>query len=190
MQNIGGGHRSSICFNCMIYKVVVLVGVYFAEVEGNMDFKRISGVALCCVVAMVGVQGCSDSADNKKSVVSNDCWIDSVNDKSSSVVEVKSGIISFKGWAADSTTGTAPKEMGVYIADSSGSNVLFKTDKRVLRADVATAKKQPKYEMSGFDISADAGSLTAGEHTLSLVMYRDGATVTCATPTKLIVSKR
>lgn len=155
-----------------------------------MDFKRVSGVALFSVVAMVGMQGCSDSVDSKKTVVSTDCWIDSVNDKSSSVVEVKSGVISFKGWAADSTTGTAPKEVGVYVVDNSGSKVLFKTDKRVLRADVATEKKQPKYDMSGFDISADAGSLAAGEHTLSLVMYRDGATVTCTTPTKLIISKR
>lgn len=155
-----------------------------------MSSKTVAGVALCGVVAMLGIQGCSDSSESRTPVVSNDCWIDSVNDKSSAVVDVKPGIILFKGWAADSSTGTTPKEVSISVLDNSGEKVLYKAEKRVSRADVATAKKQPKYEMSGFIISADASSLAAGEHTLSLVMSRDGATVTCATPTKLIVSKR
>lgn len=152
-----------------------------------MSLKKLSGIIFVSVLAVAGMQGCSDNTDAKNVVVSNDCWIDSVNDNTSPVVEVKPGALSFKGWAADSSTGTVPKEMGVYIVDSKGVKVLFKTDKRILRTDVATEKKQPKYEMSGFDFLADAASLAVGEYTLSVVMYRDGATIACTTPTKLAV---
>ncbi|WP_283183773.1 hypothetical protein [Pseudomonas svalbardensis] len=157
------------------------------QVEGYMGFKKLSGMIFVSVLAVAGMQGCSDKADSKNLVVSNDCWIDAINENTNSIVAVKPGSLSLRGWAADSSTGTAPKEMGVYIVDNKGAKVLFKTDKRVLRTDVAAEKKQPKYEMSGFDFLADAGSLAVGEYTLSVVMYRDGATVACATPTKLVV---
>lgn len=152
-----------------------------------MDCKNLSGMIFVSVLAVAGMQGCSDKTGTKSSVISSDCWIDSVNDNTNPVVEVKPGLILFKGWAADSSTGTAPKEMGVYIMDSKGAKVLFKTDKRVLRTDVAAEKEQPKYKMSGFEVLADAGSLAKGEYTLSIVMYRDGATVACNTPTKLAI---
>lgn len=157
------------------------------RVDGFVGVKKLSVIFFISALALVGVQGCSDKADSIATIVSSDCWIDSINDKSSSIVEVKPGIISFRGWAADSSTGTAPKEMGIYIADSKGNKVLFKADKRVSRADVAAAKKKPAYKMSGFYFSADASTLPAGEHTLSVVMYRDDAKISCATPKKLVV---
>lgn len=155
-----------------------------------MSFKKLSGKFFVSVLALASMQGCSDKADNNVQVVSTDCWIDAVNDNATSPVKVNADVFSVRGWAADSSTGTAPKEMGVYITDSKGNKVIFKTDKRISRADVATARKQPKYEMSGFDIKVDGSSLPVGEHSLSLVMYRDGATVACATPMKLLISKR
>lgn len=157
------------------------------RVDGFMGVKKLSGIFFISALALVGVQGCSDKADSMAAIVSSDCWIDSINDKSSSIVEVKPGIISFSGWAADSSTGTAPKEMGIYITDTKGNKVLFKADKRISRTDVAAAKKKPAYEMSGFYFSADAGTLPVGEHTLSVVMYRDGAMVSCALPKKLVI---
>jgi hypothetical protein len=158
--------------------------------EGFMSFKTLSSKLFVSVVALASMQGCSDKADSSVQVASADCWIDSVNDNAGSTVKVNVDLFSVRGWAADSSTGTAPKEMAVNITDSKGNKVVFKTDKRISRIDVATAKKQPKYEMSGFDIKVDGSSLPVGEHSLSLVMYRNDATVTCSTPTKLLISKR
>lgn len=139
------------------------------------------------VATLLSLVACSDDAAPKNHVVSTDCWLGAINGDRADSVRSSPGPISFGGWAADSTTNTAPVGMAIKLTDSSGKSSLFSAPKRLSRADIVSVANKTGYLMSGYDFKANGASLAPGEYGISIDMYRDKTIVSCAIAKKLVV---
>jgi len=139
------------------------------------------------VVTLLSLVACSDDAGPKSHVVSTDCWLGAINGDRTDTVRSAPGPISFGGWAADSTTNTAPAEMAIKLTDSSGGSSLFSAPKRLNRPDIVSVTNKNGYLMSGYDFTANGASLVPGDYGISIEMYRDKAIVSCGVSKKLII---
>jgi hypothetical protein len=137
------------------------------------------------VLAMLSLVACTDEKSNK--ITSTDCWVGYINGERGDAVRSAPGIIGFGGWAADSTTGSAPENMAVKLTDSSGKSYLFNAPQRVSRPDVVESTKKSGYLMSGFDFGVNGTSLVKGEYGISIEMYPEKKVVSCAIAKKLTI---
>lgn len=151
--------------------------------------KAIQNFAVIFSAVMVlPMAGCSEKAETKTQLVSKDCWLGFINGHPEATVHSAPEIITFGGWAADSTTSSAPTDMAIKITDSDGKSFLFRTNKRISRPDVVAATKRPGYIMAGYNFSVDGASLVSGEYGVSIEMYRQNEIISCSTTKRLIIN--
>ena len=132
------------------------------------------------LAASLALAGCNDKPDPAL-LATTACWIDSINGKGDEMVVVeRNGRIELSGWAADSSSGTAPEKRVLQLLDPRGNIVLAQmAGERSERADVAELLKQPGYKGAGFKGAFPAAPANPGEYGLSIAMFRAGAGVLC-----------
>ena len=141
------------------------------------------------VAILVGaiLAGCPAKPDGAL-LVSKDCWIDTINGKADNLVEVERGPLEISGWAADSTSASAPEKRIIQILDTKGNLAVAQlAQERSERMDVANALNQPGYKGAGFKVAMAGTTLAPGGYGLSIAMFRPGAMVICTSSKQIVV---
>ena len=138
-----------------------------------------SPALLTGISAVILLTACSNQAPDSF-VLSRDCWIDAVNEKTGEQVLVAKGPVKIGGWAADSSTGMVPESLTVQLLDKDGKVVAKRSvEKKLERADVAKAYNRPGYLQSGFAVEFSDLSPVPDGYGVSIAMRGAGTSVLC-----------
>ena len=92
--------------------------------------------------------------------------VDGAPAKESTTVQDKSKL-ALQGWAANTVSGTLPKE--VYLEVNGPSKAYIKADLGISRPDVAEHFKNPALTMAGWTAFANLSALPAGTYTVKVI---------------------
>jgi len=160
---------------------------YEKAADARADPLRCHSFACIVILAAAIFSGCSAKPTDAV-LTSKDCWIDTINGKADNLVPVERGTLEISGWAADNTSGRAPEKRVIQVLDARGNLAIAQiAQERSERMDVANTLGQPGYKGAGFKVVIAGNALGPGQYGLSIAMFRDGATVLCASSKQIVV---
>lgn len=150
-------------------------------------YKRIAGALFsAAIVASLAGCGLEDPAPRTVTVISDKCWLDSINGETGPLVHVK-GVVNFGGWAVDSSTNTVPAELQLFLKDAAGFSYFADISQRSDRPDVVSVFNMEGFLKSGFNLEADLSSLKPGVYAISMRMLDKHRVVICQIYKNIIV---
>jgi hypothetical protein len=116
------------------------------------------------------------------------CFLDSVNGQPASrPVKIPRMLLSLTGWAYDrGEPGTPTTE--VFALVTSGGRRYSMRATRVARPDVAAAFKEPRFEMSGYELQGAIVQLPPGDYRVSILQKRGAGFASCDVPAAITIA--
>ncbi|MFD3302220.1 hypothetical protein [Aquipseudomonas alcaligenes] len=133
--------------------------------------------------------------DNKSSqnsvaplkVQSTKCSLDLINGDGGAVTYADGAVVSFSGWAVDSTTNTVPPLLNIVLTGTNEKFFVFVGAARVDRPDLVKGFKQDAFLKAGFTLKADVSKLERDTYSISLQMPTDNSLIECQTKKTLVL---
>ena len=150
-------------------------------------YKKIVG-SITLGMLISSLAACNSEGEPKvETTSSNTCALDVINGERGALVRLKSGVVDFRGWAADFANSTAPATLQLVFKDNEGRSYPFESSLRYERPDVVKAYKQDAFLKSGFSVKADISSLKPGAYGVVVKMIDGNRVVVCPIKKNIIV---